>query len=89
MIYFIQHTTIHIFIKTLKGKKFVLTVHDMTQELFPNLLPTNDKTSEQKKYLVKKSDKNNHSIRKYKKRPCKTFGMSMRIKLMLCIMETQ
>ena len=43
------------FYKNLKGKKFVLTVHDMTQELFPKLLPANDKTSERKKYLVEKA----------------------------------
>nr|WP_167616494.1 glycosyltransferase family 1 protein [Maribellus sediminis] len=45
------------FYNKLKGKRFVLTVHDMTQELFPDLVPVNDETSQRKKYLVDRAER--------------------------------
>jgi glycosyltransferase involved in cell wall biosynthesis len=45
------------FIKFLKKKPFVLTVYDMTHELFPESVHRFDKTSEHKKILVKKAER--------------------------------
>jgi glycosyltransferase involved in cell wall biosynthesis len=45
------------FLKTLDKKPFVLTVHDMTHELFPHIVHWFDKTAIQKKYLVAKAEK--------------------------------
>ena len=45
------------FVKTLDKKPFVLTVHDMTHELFPHIVHKFDKTTIQKKYLVSKAKK--------------------------------
>ncbi len=45
------------FLKYLKNKPFVLTVHDMIHEKFNIMFSKSDKTSEQKKFLAKKSSK--------------------------------
>ncbi len=45
------------FLKSLKDKPFILTVYDMTHELFPEIVHWFDKTAEQKKFLVKKAKK--------------------------------
>ena len=45
------------FIELLGNKPFVLTIHDMTYEVFPNLFGTNDKTAEYKKFLAAKAGK--------------------------------
>lgn len=43
------------FLNYLKNKPFVITVHDMTHELFPDKIHKWDKSSEYKKLLVKKA----------------------------------
>lgn len=45
------------FLKRLNHKPFVLTVYDMTHELFPEIVHWFDKTAEQKKILVTKAKK--------------------------------
>ncbi len=45
------------FLDRLSGKPFVLTVHDMIHELFPEAVNKWDKTAERKKILVKKAKK--------------------------------
>ncbi|MGQ9847434.1 MAG: glycosyltransferase family 4 protein [Bacteroidales bacterium] len=45
------------FLNYLKNKPFVITVHDMTHELFPDKMNKCDKSSEYKKLLVKKAKK--------------------------------
>lgn len=45
------------FLKTLISKPFVLTVYDMTHELFPEIVHWFDKAAEQKKLLVTKAKK--------------------------------
>jgi len=45
------------FLPFLKGKPFVLVVHDMTHELFPGNVSKQDKTIKWKKELVYKADK--------------------------------
>lgn len=45
------------FLKFLNKKPFVLTVYDMTHELFPESVHRFDKTSEHKKILVKKAER--------------------------------
>lgn len=45
------------FLKTLVSRPFVLTVYDMTHELFPDIIHWIDKTVEQKKFLVNKAKK--------------------------------
>lgn len=45
------------FLKELGNKPFVLTVYDMTHELFPDIIHWFDKTASQKKYLVSKAKK--------------------------------
>ena len=43
------------FLSSLKNRPFVLTVHDMTHELFPETMNEKDKTSENKKTLIPKA----------------------------------
>jgi len=45
------------FLDFLNGKPFVLTIHDMIHEIFPEIFPLKDKTSERKKLLAQKSSK--------------------------------
>lgn len=45
------------FLNHLKNKPFVITVHDMTHELFPDKMNKWDKSSEHKKLLVNKAKK--------------------------------
>ncbi|MFH1957492.1 MAG: glycosyltransferase family 1 protein [bacterium] len=45
------------FLKYIGSKPFILTIHDMIHEKFPNLFPGNDKTSKQKKELAQKATK--------------------------------
>lgn len=45
------------FLKSIENKAFVLTVYDMTHELFPAIVHWFDKTAEQKKYLLSKAKK--------------------------------
>ena len=45
------------FIKYLNDKPFILTVHDMIHEKFKDMFHYKDKTTERKKYLVKKASK--------------------------------
>lgn len=45
------------FIKHIIKKPFVLTVHDMIHEKFPEVINKKDKTAEHKKLLVKKADR--------------------------------
>lgn len=45
------------FVKTLDQKPFILTVYDMTHELFPDIVHWFDKSAEQKKMLVTKAKK--------------------------------
>ncbi|BDQ03132.1 glycosyltransferase family 1 protein [Ignavibacterium sp.] len=45
------------FLDNLSGKSFVLTVHDMIHELFPNAVSRWDKTSQHKRILVKEAKK--------------------------------
>lgn len=45
------------FLNNLSGKPFVLTVHDMIHELFPEAISKWDKTSEHKKILIKEAKK--------------------------------
>lgn len=45
------------FLKTLTNSPFILTVYDMTHELFPGIVHWFDKTAEQKKLLVTKAKK--------------------------------
>ncbi|WP_346862595.1 glycosyltransferase family 1 protein [uncultured Draconibacterium sp.] len=45
------------FLKYLRKKPFVLTVHDMTHEKYKHLFSADDKTSEKKRYLVEKARK--------------------------------
>jgi len=45
------------FLKYLRKKPFVLTVHDMTHEKYKHLFSSVDKTSEKKRYLVEKAVK--------------------------------
>lgn len=43
------------FLDALGGKPFVLTIHDMTHERFPNMFSPKDKTSENKRILAEKA----------------------------------
>jgi len=45
------------FLKQLNNKPFILTVYDMTHELFPDIVHWFDKSAEQKKLLVTKAKK--------------------------------
>lgn len=45
------------FLDTLNGKPFVLTIHDMTHERFPNMFSPNDKTTENKRILAEKASR--------------------------------
>ena len=45
------------FLKYLRGKPFVLTVHDMIHEKYPGEFPPNDTTAKRKKLLAYKADK--------------------------------
>ena len=45
------------FLDALNGKPFVLTIHDMTHEIFPQYFSPNDMTSINKKVLAEKADR--------------------------------
>jgi len=45
------------FVKYIKNKPFVLTIHDMIHEKFPNYFSKKDKTIERKKFLAQKANR--------------------------------
>lgn len=45
------------FFKYLKNKPFVITVHDLTHELYPHLLPDSKKVIENKKFLINNANR--------------------------------
>jgi glycosyltransferase involved in cell wall biosynthesis len=45
------------FLKSIANRPFIITVYDMTHELFPNIVHWFDKTVTQKKYLTNKAQK--------------------------------